>query len=114
MLLKTAQGLCRMCSKFRDPGDLMGAPGRGFVCKHCMEKHWIALGVLSGDVPTGCQGCGYSLADLQNISGGVETRMYVVPKDGIYQVLCKRCCDSYVARRRDVYGATQFGRRLNL
>jgi hypothetical protein len=35
--------------------------------------------------------------------------MYVVPKDGIYQVHCATCVAAYVAKRADLYKGTQFG-----
>ena len=111
MLIQAGHLPCRYCSKFRAPEDLMGAGARGLICRYCFEWHKHALAVLNGETPSGCQECG---TRLEEISPGVEIRMYVVPKDGCYQVLCKRCCDSYVARRRDVYGATEFGRRLKL
>jgi hypothetical protein len=35
--------------------------------------------------------------------------MYVVQKDGIYQVLCLACVQVYAPKRRDLYKGTKFG-----
>jgi hypothetical protein len=51
---------------------------------------------------------------LKERSNGVEVRMYAVPKDGMYQLLCKACADVYIPKRKDVYGDTEIGRRLGL
>jgi len=37
--------------------------------------------------------------------------MYVVPKDGIYQMLCSACSRPYVSKRADLYRGTEFGRK---
>lgn len=92
----------------------MGAPERGFLCRQCFEWHNHALRVLQGELPKGCQECGLSMAGLEEIFHGGEIRMYVVPKDGIYQVLCKVCCDRYIERRKDIWRKTEFGDRLKL
>jgi len=36
--------------------------------------------------------------------------MYVVPKDGIYQLLCACCVRPYVGKRADLYAGTRFGK----
>jgi hypothetical protein len=35
--------------------------------------------------------------------------MYLHPKDGIYQVLCRCCSDEYERERLDLYGDTLHG-----
>jgi hypothetical protein len=34
--------------------------------------------------------------------------MYVVPKDGMNSLLCGPCTAAYTAKRKDLYGNTQF------
>jgi hypothetical protein len=35
--------------------------------------------------------------------------MYVVPRDGIYQILCRECAARYLPKRHDLYKGTAFG-----
>lgn len=84
------------------------------MCLRCHEWHGHALRILAGEFPRGCQECGLTLEQLNTLGTGATTRMYVVPKDGIYQVLCAICKDAYCAKRADLYRATQFGSELKL
>jgi hypothetical protein len=84
------------------------------MCARCLEWHLHALALLSGDIPPGCQECGLTFRVLQRAAGDADVRLYVVPRDGIYQVLCRRCCDLYVRSRRDLYKGTEFGFQQNL
>jgi len=84
------------------------------MCLRCHEWHGHALAVLAGAVPRGCQECGLSLEALNAITPGATTRMYVVPKDGVYQVLCATCKDAYCAKRADLYRGTPFGSERKL
>lgn len=61
-------------------------------------------------MPRGCQVCETSWEILRDSTPGVEVRMYVVPKDGIMQLLCRSCCQQYVAKRPDLYHGTQFAK----
>jgi hypothetical protein len=115
--IRTEQVKCRFCSKWISKHEAVGAPERGFACHKCIEWHFHALDVLGGAVPHGCQECSTSfeyLAALKESQGQHDIRMYVVPKDGIYQLLCTRCKDAYVRKRADHYGDTSFGNALNL
>ena len=106
---------CPYCSKFRHPKEIMPlGTGGAKICWHCYGWHQAAVRVLSGQPPPGCQECGVTFRALSDAAGGGDIRMYIHAKDGIYQVLCKACSDRYVVRRVDLYGATEFGRRLNL
>ena len=49
------------------------------------------------------------LLQLQEQILGAEVRMYVVPKDGIYQLLCAGCVKPYLPKRKDLYRGTKFG-----
>ena len=79
------------------------------MCRGCLEWHGHALQILAGAMPRGCQECGVSTRQLYDLTAGPTIRMYVVPKDGIYQVLCTTCKDAYCAKRADLYRGTKFG-----
>ena len=62
-------------------------------------------------MPPGCQVCSKTFDELRVLGTGVEyqVRMYVLPKDGIYQVLCGECIKPYTQKRGDLFKGTQFG-----
>lgn len=105
---------CHWCSRQLSPLDLAEFSSGQRMCSRCHEWHVHALQVLAGELPRGCQGCGLTLAELNSFATGATVRMYVVPKDGVYQVLCVTCKDAYCAQRADLYRGTQFGQRLKL
>jgi len=80
----------------------------------CLEWHFHALDVLGGATPHGCQGCGTSWAVQKEKSGGVEVRMYAVPRDGVYQLLCSPCLKLFVPKAREMYKGTEFAARAKL
>jgi hypothetical protein len=72
--------------------------------------HLHALEFRNGTaMPRGCQECGVMLADLIAALAPDEeyARLYVVPKDGILQMLCKPCMEAYLSKRKDIYGPTR-------
>jgi hypothetical protein len=73
-------------------------PGQ-IICDVCLDWHNRAIEMLAGAAIPPCQEC-----DAQG-----ETRLYVVPRDGVYQVLCARCVGPYVSKRTDLYRGTAFG-----
>jgi len=81
---------CKICSRTRSYGEVRGSEAEGFTCVRCLEWHNHALAVLAGAIPRGCQECPGELRE------GVK--MVLVPKDGIYQVLCKSCEARYAPR----------------
>jgi hypothetical protein len=90
------------------------ASGQG-ICDDCLDWHKHAMAFIGGEcLPRGCQGCGLTWEVLRDSTVGVEVRMYGVPKDGIYQLLCAACVRPYVARRADLYKGTQFAHNLKL
>ncbi|HTB10950.1 MAG TPA: hypothetical protein VK752_05240 [Bryobacteraceae bacterium] len=101
---------CRYCSKQRPPEEMLPMG----MCARCLEWHMHALDLLAGKIPPGCQECGLSFSVLERAAADADVRLYVVPRDGIYQVLCRRCCDVYVRSRRDLYKGTPFGFQQNL
>lgn len=70
--------------------------------------------VLAGEPPPGCQECGLSFADLDKRAAGGNISMSIVPKDGIYQVICELCAEKYFPKRADLLAGTDFGRQIGL
>lgn len=106
---------CHWCSRQVSPYDLFNLSTGQAMCLGCHEWHGYALDVLAGGVPRGCQECGLTLDQLNALTDAPTTRMYVVPKDGVYQVVCATCKDAYCAKRADLYKGTEFGHeRLKL
>jgi hypothetical protein len=105
---------CHYCSHFRPEWRVhrLGVAAQT-ICDYCLEWHHRALDVLAGRAISGCQTCGASWETLRDRSPGVEVKLYVVPKDGIYQVLCADCIQPYTGARRDLYGGTAYGALLN-
>lgn len=106
---------CNWCSQERPEHRVHRLTSQQAICDYCLEWHAAALNVLAGGMPRGCQECGASWQTLQACTPGVQVRMYVVPKDGIYQLLCAACVRRYTPKRADLYAGTEFGRKhLNL
>jgi hypothetical protein len=87
------------------------------ICEDCLLWHFRALDFLGGAPPMGCQECGKGWAAIQAESPAIEIalRVFVVAKDGIYQMLCSRCARDYVPKTPDLYKGTKFGSEvLNL
>jgi hypothetical protein len=112
-ILKTR---CHYCSRFRHPREIVKiGTGGAKMCWHCWGWHQkVLLMLATGKPPEGCQECGVTFDDLQAASGSGDVRMYIHPKDGIYQVLCRICSDRYVPQRVDLYRATQFGHKRKI
>jgi hypothetical protein len=103
---------CNYCSKQKPPALCTRLPNGLVVCETCLDWHHHALEVLAGAVPLGCSECGASWETLRDSQLGVEVRMYVVPKDGLYGVLCPTCVQPYLPKRSDLYRGTEFGHRV--
>lgn len=102
---------CSYCSKSRPRFRVHHLVSQQVICDYCLDWHNHAIEFLGGSTPPrGCQGCGITWETLRDSVLGVEVRMWVVMKDGIYQILCKECVAPYVAQRADLYRGTQFGR----
>jgi hypothetical protein len=101
---------CHYCSKQLPAWrtHLMSG-GAQRICDYCLEWHNTAIEFLAGGAIPGCQGCGATFEFLRDSTLGEEVRMYVVPKDGIYQVLCATCVRGYLPKRADLYKGTAFG-----
>ena len=104
---------CNYCSKFRPEWRVHKLAGNAqTICDYCLEWHNHAMDFLAGACPRGCQACGATSEQLLEKSGTVEFRLYVVPRDGIYQLLCGPCVRPYVSARADLFRGTAFGSRL--
>jgi hypothetical protein len=101
---------CNYCSKEKPAHRChrVGTAGQ-ICCDYCLEWHLHALDVLGGAMPKGCQECGQTWDQLRESGPLVEGRVYVVPKDGMQQVLCRVCVAKYLPKRADLYKGTQFG-----
>jgi hypothetical protein len=103
---------CHYCSRWRAAWDVhrLGTPEKPaqLICMNCLDWHQRALDLLAGHAMPGCQECCATWATLRDQAPGVEVRLYVVPRDGIYQVLCASCVGPYVRARRDLYVGTPF------
>jgi hypothetical protein len=106
---------CHYCSKFRSPREVLYiGTGGACMCWDCYDWHNRALDALAGTPPPGCQECGVTYEQLRERAGGGDCGMYVHPRDGMYQVLCKKCSDAYVPQRVDLYRPTQYGHNRKL
>jgi len=105
---------CRFCGKGRHPREFIGDP-RVAPCWECYQWHIAALTVLAGQLPPGCQGpCQRTWDQLREETPEENVRMFVHPKDGIYQLLCQECSDAYERKRLDLYAGTPYGWRKKL
>ncbi len=106
---------CNWCSEQRPQHRVHRLQSNQVICDYCLEWHYHALDFLGGEtMPKGCQSCGSTWDQLQAAEPSEQVRMYVVPKDGIMQLLCKTCVQPYTAKRADLYKGTQYGRDLKL
>lgn len=103
---------CHYCSKHVHPKEIINLGESALMCWQCREEHTTQVEAF--DPPANCQGCMRTFAELAAAALGPHVKMYPVWKDGIYQVLCAWCEADYVQQRKDLYGATRFGRERKL
>lgn len=110
---------CHYCSKWHMPGDIhtMGEGGI-LICQNCLDWNSRAVRYLGENVPPpGCQECGKSLAELYartDFRAVPDNRLWLVPKDGIYQILCTQCREAYEQKRADLLADTAYGRQKGI
>jgi hypothetical protein len=110
---------CHFCSRQRREWEVhrLGTADltTQVICQDCLDWHNAALEFLAGNgTPRGCQSCGLTAEVLRDREPGVAWRLFVVPRDGVYSVLCKDCKALYVAKRADLYRGTAFGADLRM
>jgi hypothetical protein len=101
---------CHWCSRQVPPYRTHTLESKQTICDDCLGWHFHAQDMLGGAPPRGCQVCQRSWEILRDSTKNVEVRMYVIPKDGILQLLCRDCCQRYVAKRQDLYKGTEFAK----
>ncbi len=104
---------CHWCSKELPEWRVHRLRSGQVICDYCLEWHIHAMQFLGGAVPRGCQECGRSWDELRNVDPrALDVKIYVVPKDGIQQMLCERCAIPYTHQRKDLYRGTEYGNQL--
>lgn len=102
---------CPQCSKFVSPREILrfGEDGCVRLCAKCWEKHLECLKMLGeAQPPKACQECNTAFLELPADASG-NSRMYIHSKDGVLQVLCKWCHETYERKRADLYRSTPYG-----
>ena len=103
---------CHWCQKERPEWRVHRLVSHQVLCDYCLEWHIQAQEFLAGHAPAGCQVCERSWEALKLATPGEQIRMYVVPKDGLLQLLCASCVRPYVDKRTELFKGTQFGKEL--
>lgn len=104
---------CPYCTKFRSPLEIIRMAGGAKICVHCEQRHQEALDALSTGVFQGeCSECGKSPEQLRE--SDPSGRMAVHFENGRYRAMCLECDKTYVPKRRELYGGTEFGAALKL
>jgi len=108
--------LCQYCSKFRSPLDLTHQPGGVTICLDCEQRHLEALNAMAtGNFLGQCSECGLNYQELKAQRRiGAQGEMAVHYEAGRYRAMCLICDASYIPKRRDLYGKTEFGSEQKL
>lgn len=104
---------CNHCSKERHPAEVVRlGEGGARICLRCLESHQQALRALNtGTPPKECQECQtpFELM-LPDAQGNIPMTLQMLPKDGIWQVLCMGCAAEYESKRSDLIKGTAYGK----
>lgn len=101
--------VCNWCGRARQKFRIHPLETGQAICDYCLDWHRHAMDFLGGAPPRGCQGCCHSWEEIKAAAPGEQVRMYVVPKDGLMQLLCARCVKPYLPQTKELYKGTQFG-----
>ena len=101
---------CPYCTKFRSPRDMIAMMGGAQICVQCELRHIEALDAMAKGVFTGeCSECGLSAEELRAQGCcGSKGEMAVHFENGRYRAMCLVCDKTYVPKRLDLYGKTEF------
>lgn len=99
---------CKRCQKFSPAAEFVGA-GHGRYCWSCYEKHLAVIATIQGK--TECCDCQVKLIGDRP---GVKLACRLVPKDGVYQLLCEPCFQRWVLLTPAMFRGTPFGKAMNL
>ncbi len=80
------------------------------MCVDCYTWHAIAIAELRGI--TGCFECRTTFRELRERRK--TSHMRLVPKDGIYQVICERCYGPWLLLNREQVKGTPFAKERKL
>lgn len=107
---------CPYCSKFRNPRDVIHMMGGAKICTDCEQRHIEALAAISTGIFTGeCSECGLSADELKaQHKCGANGALAVHFENGRYRAMCLVCDRSYVPKRLDLYGETEFAHASKL
>lgn len=100
---------CHWCTRDLPRFRIHTLNSRQNICDDCVSWHFHAQDFLGGGAPAGCQVCNKSWAQLRAEALGAQCRLYVVPKDGILQLLCIDCVRPYLPKNKQLYKGTRFG-----
>lgn len=102
---------CHYCTKFRSPLDIVDMPGGVKLCTSCEQRHLEALDAMqTGNFLGCCSECGLNAEELKAQQRcGPLGQMAVHFENGKYKPMCLVCDKTYVPKRRDLYGKTEFG-----
>jgi hypothetical protein len=104
---------CNYCSRERHPAEVMQiGEGGAQICMRCLVAHEQALNAFAnGTPPKECQVCQTPFELMQcDREGNIPMTLQMLPKDGIWQVLCQRCAGEYEAQRSDLIRGTAYGK----
>lgn len=102
--------ICPYCRKPRSPRDIIRLHAFT-ICQDCYQRHLKALEGLSTGKYTGeCSECGKSVEEIRVLQGDGDTgvRMAVHYENGFYRPMCLQCDRTYVPKRAELYGDTEF------
>lgn len=92
-----------------------GDDARGYLCEVCIVDNAVAYDALIQQIATGyatdygqrCQACNRTLDEIEALTG--KRSMIVHMRDGVNQMLCRRCSDKYELKATTLYHNTLYG-----